>query len=131
MKYLLPDTNIVSDYFGGNRRILQLFAGFETTLLSAIVMGELEAGFRGENRYMENLEIVERFLDKNSVAMLDVGRDTAEVFGRVKQQLREGGTPIPLNDVWIASQAIEKGAILATYDNHFSHINGVRLWDRP
>ena len=36
---------------------------------------------------------------------------------------------IPLNDIWIAAHAIETGAKLVTYDKHFRHIAGLRLWD--
>ena len=47
----------------------------------------------------------------------------------IKHQLQSNGTPIPLNDVWIAAQAIQTGAVLATYDRHFEDVAGVRLWD--
>ena len=61
---------------------------------------------------------------------LDVTRATAEVFGVVKNQLKQAGTPIPINDVWIAAHAIETGSWLVTFDRHFTLIPGVLLWDR-
>ena len=39
--------------------------------------------------------------------------------------LKEQGSPIPTNDVWIAATALEKGAKLATYDAHFNNIAGI------
>ena len=44
--------------------------------------------------------------------------------------LRRSGTPIPINDVWIASQAMEAGAQVITYDRHFNKVKGLILWDK-
>jgi predicted nucleic acid-binding protein len=49
------------------------------------------------------------------------------VFGAVKQQLKTDGSPIPLNDVWIAAHAIESGSWLVTYDRHFQNVAGILL----
>lgn len=43
--------------------------------------------------------------------------------------LKMTGIPIPLNDVWLGAHAIETGAVLITYDQHFNNIAGLRLWD--
>ncbi|HLC83303.1 MAG TPA: PIN domain-containing protein [Bacteroidia bacterium] len=37
---------------------------------------------------------------------------------------------MPSNDLWIASQAIETGSMLITFDKHFLHIPGLRLWNK-
>jgi predicted nucleic acid-binding protein len=37
--------------------------------------------------------------------------------------------PIPINDVWIVSGAVETSSLLITYDNHFRQVPGIRLWD--
>ncbi len=41
----------------------------------------------------------------------------------------ESGHPIPINDVWIAAHTLEAGAILVTYDAHFTAVPGLRIWD--
>ena len=46
----------------------------------------------------------------------------------VKTSLKQAGTPIPINDVWIASHALEIGAVVVTYDKHFAMVPGLRLW---
>jgi len=53
-----------------------------------------------------------------------------ETAGHLKDNLRKLGTPIPINDVWIAAHALETGSVLVTYDDHFSRIPGLRLWSR-
>ncbi|MCX5901116.1 MAG: PIN domain-containing protein [Proteobacteria bacterium] len=35
-----------------------------------------------------------------------------------------------MNDVWIAAHAAETGAVLITYDEHFTRVPGLRVWDR-
>jgi tRNA(fMet)-specific endonuclease VapC len=61
---------------------------------------------------------------------LNATSETAEIFGSLKNALRKAGTPLPINDVWIAAHGIETGSIIVTYDQHFRKILGIRLWDR-
>ena len=48
----------------------------------------------------------------------------------VKQDLKKAGTPLPINDVWIAAHTLETGSTLVTYDGHFKKIAGIRRWDK-
>jgi tRNA(fMet)-specific endonuclease VapC len=97
--------------------------------MSVFVLGELNAGFRAGKKGRENRRILERFLEKPSVAVLEATRETAEIFGIVKDSLRKAGKPIPVNDVWIAAHALETGSVLVTYDDHFRVVPGLRVWE--
>jgi tRNA(fMet)-specific endonuclease VapC len=46
----------------------------------------------------------------------------------IKAQLQIKGTPIPVNDIWIAAQVIEADAQLVTFDKHFDAISDLSLW---
>ncbi len=129
MKKVLLDTNAYAALLRGDERVLDVLAKAEHVYLSAVVLGELFAGFRGGSLFLENKQRLDQFMARPQVALLSVGRETADVFGAVKHQLKLDGTPIPLNDVWIASHAMETGAVLVTYDKHFRQIAGLRLWD--
>lgn len=131
MKAILLDTNALTALFQGDVAVLDAVAKSDCVYASAIVIGELEAGFRGGSRYAGNLEVLERFLAKSSVEILPIGRETGECFGRIKQALKTKGTPIPINDIWLAAQCMETGAVLVTYDSHFDVVDGLRLWTRP
>ncbi|OQW99537.1 MAG: hypothetical protein BWK74_01955 [Desulfobacteraceae bacterium A6] len=48
--------------------------------------------------------------------------ETADIFGWLKHQLKRAGTPIPINNVWIAAHAIGTGSTLITFDSHFDRI---------
>ena len=128
MKAVVLDTSAFTALFRGDESILELLAKAECVYVSVIVIGELEAGFRGGSRYAENLALLERFLARPTVEILPVSRDTGNCFGRIKSALRAKGTPIPINDVWIAAQCLETGAVLLTYDRHFATIDGLRMW---
>ena len=128
MRTVLLDTNAFTALLGGDNTVLKAIDRADRVYASVIVMGELEAGFRGGSRYAANLTILEKFLDTPTVEVLPVTRETSDAFGRVKDVLRRKGTPIPINDVWIGAQCIETGSHLLTYDRHFDLIEGLRLW---
>lgn len=129
MKKVLLDTNAYAALLRGDEKVLSAIGRAEIVYLSVIVLGELFAGFRGGNKFLENRKLLERFLDRPHVAFLPMGMETADVFGVVKQNLKEQGTPIPINDVWIAAHVLETGAVLVTYDRHFKQVAGLRFWD--
>lgn len=52
-----------------------------------------------------------------------------EIFGQIKDSLKRAGSPIPINGVWLAAQAVETGAVMVSYDEHFRKVQGIRLWD--
>ena len=128
MNKIILDTNGYTSYLGGDQNILNALAGAQITFMSIFVLGELYAGFKGGNREKENIRILRTFLKKPTVTLLNASNETAEVFGMVETSLRQAGTPIPINDVWIASHALEIGAVVVTYDKHFAMVPGLRLW---
>ena len=128
MKVLL-DTNALTALWHGDERILEALDQAEQVLLSVIVLGELHAGFRGGTRLVENRARLNDFLGKPLVEALEVSAETSEVYGQLKDSLRQAGNPIPINDVWLSAQAIETGAVLVTFDEHFRQVAGLRRWD--
>ena len=129
MRNILLDTNAYVRFLAGDEAVLAGLARAERVLMSVFVLGELYAGFRAGNKEQRNKQILDRFLGKPSVAVLEATRETAEIFGLVKDSLKKAGKPIPTNDVWIAAHALETGAVLVTYDSHFTAVPGLRVWD--
>ncbi len=129
MSAVLIDTNAYVRFLAGDEKILDALARASRVYLSVFVLGELMAGFRAGTKEKQNRRILERFLVKPGVAVLDAAQDTADYFGLVKSALKTSGRPIPLNDVWIAAHALETGSILVTYDAHFLAVPGLRVWD--
>lgn len=129
MRQILLDTNAYVRFLAGDERVLASLAGADRVYMSVFVLGELEAGFRAGKKGRENKRILESFLEKPSVAVLEATRETAEIFGIVKDSLRKAGKPLPVNDVWIAAHALETGSVLVTYDAHFRAVPGLRVWE--
>ena len=129
MRSALVDTNAYAQLLGGDERVLDVLGEAETVYMSAVVVGELLAGFRGGSRLRENRAQLSRFLQQPTVRPLEVSAETAEVFGQIKDTLKRAGTPIPMNDVWLSAQAIETGSVIVTFDRHFVVVPGVRIWD--
>ena len=130
MKKILLDTNAYAAFFSGDAAVLDALAGAEIVYASVIVLGELYAGFKGGSREVENKKQLEIFLNKATVHVLDVTAESAALFGEVKNKLKRAGTPLPINDIWIAAHCLETGSRLLTYDEHFLKISGLQVWDK-
>lgn len=128
MKKVLVDTNAYTALRRGDEAVLDVLGKADTVFMSAIVLGELHAGFRGGSREAANRRELEAFNSRPTVRILHVTQETAEIFGTIKHRLKAAGTPIPINDVWLAAHATEVGGFLVTYDEHFSAVSGLLLW---
>ena len=122
---LLLDTNAYTALMRGDASVAERTRRAESIVMSAVVVGELLYGFRHGSRYGENLRQLDHFLETPHAEFLPVNRDTADRFGLVAAALRRRGNPMPTNDIWIAAHALESGAVLLSYDSHFSAIDGL------
>lgn len=71
------------------------------------------------------MEDLNRFLAHEVVENIMIGEVTADRYSRIAAQLKQQGTPIPSNDIWIAAQTMEYGAELVTMDRHFEKVAGI------
>jgi tRNA(fMet)-specific endonuclease VapC len=131
MKKILIDTSAYSRLLGGSTRVLDTLGRADLVYMSVFVLGELYSGFKDGSKELQNSDCLERFLGRPTVRVFPATRETAEIFGEIKHALRRAGTPIPINDVWIAAHAIESGSVLVTFDSHFRQVRGLRLWNIP
>jgi tRNA(fMet)-specific endonuclease VapC len=128
MKKILLDTNAYVGFLRGDEKVMSYLAQSDNVYMSVFVLGELYAGFKAGGKEKNNTRILERFLLKPTVTVLDATIETADIFGLIAAALKKSGRPIPINDVWIASHALETGSILVTYDDHFAAVPGIRIW---
>ncbi len=123
MKPLLLDTNVLIRFFRGDRKIAEIISGYEKIVLPTVVLGEFRAGVDpmavGGRR---QLDVLDAFLDSPSVGILPITEDVASVYARLFRVLKQNGTPIPQNDMWIAACAVESGATLLSFDGHFAKV---------
>ena len=86
---------------------------------------ELYAGFEMGSRPRDNTAELHEFFEQPDVSVVRTDENVAERYGKLVQQLRAQGTPIPTNDIWIAAAALETGSRLLGYEAHFEHVPGV------
>ncbi|MFH2123538.1 MAG: type II toxin-antitoxin system VapC family toxin [Pseudomonadota bacterium] len=127
MTRILIDTNIYSLAMRGDEDVVEVLRHTRHVGISAITIGELFSGFRGGSREQKNRQELNQFLDSPRVAIYPVDENTGEHYSAILQQLKQQGTPIPTNDIWIAAVAFQHGLPLYTRDEHFSNISGLLL----
>ena len=124
MKIML-DTSAYVGFKRNAVEAVEIVVKAELIVFSPVVMGELMFGFRNGTRFKENMDDLDRFLKHEVVDLLPIGKITSDRYSRIAVKLRQHGTPIPTNDIWIAAQAMEQGAELITSDQHFDKISGL------
>lgn len=128
MSKIILDTNAYTSLLKGDLKVKELVNQASAVYISIIVIGELLFAFK-KGKYKHNKDLLEEFLQDNFVSILDIKRDTAEIYADIRYYLEKRGTPIPSNDIWIAAHTIETGSQLITYDKHFLKIPGLRISD--
>jgi tRNA(fMet)-specific endonuclease VapC len=121
---MILDTNAVSALLAGDRQLEKVLSKRAVHELPVIVIGEYRYGLR-RSRVRKQLEPMLEILVNNSV-VLPVDAETTVVYAAVREQLRECGTPIPENDVWIAALAIQHDLRVVSKDAHFGLVQGIR-----
>jgi tRNA(fMet)-specific endonuclease VapC len=123
-KYLL-DTNIVIALFANDSAVVGKIGKAEDIFVPAAVIGELFYGAKKSGRPEKNSERIERFVSDNVILGCDT--ETARLYGKVKNNLRKKGRPIPENDIWIAAAAFQYDLILVSRDEHFEEVEDLKL----
>ena len=120
---LALDTNRYVDLCKGVEETARLVSTAEAVFLPFVVVAELRAGFGLGKRAAENERVLRRFLLKDGVAVLYPDDQTSHQFAAAFRQLRQQGTPIPTNDLWIAALVLQHSLTLHARDRHFDHLS--------
>ena len=122
---LVLDTSAYSHFRTGNPHVLDLLAQAATVVIPVTVLGELEAAFQIGRRDRENRLTLAEFLGERFVTVWPTTAAVARHYGRVFAELKRAGTPIPVNDVWIAAACLDCDGRLVTFDRDFERIPGL------
>lgn len=116
------DTSAYSHFRANHPEVVDRIATADLVCVPTTVLGELEAAFRMGRRASDNRTKLESFLQEDFVSVVSVTSDVARRYGELFVELRRAGTPIPVNDIWIAAATIDAGAHLLTFDTDFDRI---------
>lgn len=116
------DTNRYVGFCRGHEDVVRIIQEAERVFLPLMVLAELRAGFLSGSRSQENEATLTRFLNSPRVETLCPDEQTTHHYARLFYQLRKQGTPIPTNDLWIASLVVQHDLVLCAQDQHFDQL---------
>jgi len=124
---LALDTSRYSDLCRSDEGVVSVLETAESVHLPFVVLAELRAGFAVGRHGVRNERVLRQFLMKDGVALLLADDQTTHHYATVYRQLREQGTPIPTNDIWIAALVLQHNLALCARDRHFRHLPQITL----
>ena len=119
---LALDTNRYRDLADGITAVVETLELAEAIVVPFVVVAELRAGFAVGKRGRENERLLRRFLERPGISVVFATDATIREYAQLYRQLRAQGTPIPTNDLWIASLVLEHEVALFSRDSHFRHL---------
>ena len=121
----LLDTNIVIAIFANDATVIAQLAQATEVFVPSIVLGELFYGARKSNQAHANVARIEEFAADTVILACDAA--TGREYGRIKNDLRIRGRPIPENDIWIAAIAMQHGLTVVSRDDHFDEVSNLAV----
>lgn len=117
---MILDTNALSAWADGDEALRPVLASAIKLVVPVIVLGEFDFGIRQSRHYRRYVEWLANSLRNSEVAVID--EETAKVYGEIRLALKKAGTPIPVNDAWIAASALQWGLPILSRDTHFDSV---------
>lgn len=120
---MILDTNALSDIFKENETIRTHIEKADQLYVPVIVLGEYLFGIKGSTKSHELSSLLSGFM--NEVQELIISNKTATHYAEIRWELKNNGTPIPENDIWIAALAREFSIPLLSRDSHFDFVTKI------
>jgi tRNA(fMet)-specific endonuclease VapC len=128
--YLL-DTNVCIVYLKDRSSSIKRYIdnlGSDKIAVCSVVKAELFYGSMGSNNPQKALNLQKSFLSR--FISLPFDDSCAEVYGKIRRDLANLGTPIGSNDLQIAAIALVNNLTLVTHNvREFDRVEGLRVED--
>lgn len=119
---LALDTNRYVDFVQNDPDVLRRVQQAQRVVIAFVVLAELRAGFADGTKLQQNEQILNRVLASPRVEVVYPDDQTTHHYSRLHFQLKKQGTPIPINDLWLAAVVAQHGLVLYARDKHFDHL---------
>lgn len=126
MKYLV-DTDYVISYLKGKRKAVELLQkNKEKLAVSVISLAEILEGIYGQAEQEKRTSELKDFL--TGVKLLDIDKNVAEDFARIRARLRKKSEILESLDILISATARTYNLILITGNKqHFGRVEGLKI----
>ena len=117
------DTNVISNWLRGKTDLpnTEIFVPF-------VVLAEARAGVEsGGNPTKYKKLLAEYFSDDNLTLSPGLPPEVIGCYVQIYSYLRQKGTPISPNDLWIAGECMHLSLPLLTQDKDFKNVPQIRL----
>ena len=121
---MILDPNAVSAWAEGIASVEHSLRAASRLVVPTVVLGEFYFGIRQSRHRARYEDWLRRYLPLTDIAM--VTRVTADVYAEIWLELKRSGTPIPVNDAWIAALARQHDLPVLSNDSHFDAVKGVQ-----
>ena len=120
---MILDTNGLSALAEGDSGLKSVLRKAAQLAIPVIVLGEYRYGISQSRHRVQYKEWLAEYLPKFRI--LDVDERTTVSYSVVRSELRNAGTPVPSNDVWIAALCRQHSLPLLSRDRHFDAVSGI------
>ena len=120
---MILDTNALSAFVDGDPGVGNVLRVQVRAAIPVIVLGEFRYGIAQSRKRAS----YEAWLDSNLLHfdVLAVTEETAISYSELRTVLKRSGRPIPANDAWIASLALQHRLPVLSRDEHFDAVPGL------
>ena len=120
---MILDTNALSAFVDGDPGVGNVLRVQMRAAIPVIVLGEFRYGIARSRKRAS----YEAWLDSNLLHfdVLAVTEETAISYSELRTVLKRSGRPIPANDAWIASLALQHRLPVLSRDEHFDAVPGL------
>ncbi|HOM77756.1 MAG TPA: type II toxin-antitoxin system VapC family toxin [bacterium] len=118
------DSNIIINALKGKSKL----GAYKGSYITPIVYAEVLYGILYIGRKVKEFD---DFLNENEIETLPIGKETAQIFTKIKLELNKKGNPLADNDLLIAASGLEYDLEVVTGNKkHFSRIRGLKVTEK-
>ena len=121
---MILDTNAISSLAQKDQTLIQHIDDAVRLAITFVSLGEYAYGIRESNVRSElELWLRKHLLTRAEILFPDLS--TIEHYAEIRIELRNAGTPIPANDIWIAALVRQHDLPILSLDRHFDKVKGL------